>query len=142
MKILAIDYGDARIGLAISDDNKILALPLATIKAGKTIDLSVDNVIDYITPRLSEIEAVVVGLPLHMNGKESPMSTKAREFAKNLEEKLSIKVDLLDERLSSAYITSSLKEINMNRKKRSKIIDSAAASAILQNYMERLKNLS
>jgi putative holliday junction resolvase len=142
-KMLGIDYGLRRIGLAISDENKFMSLPLVTIDAGASIDASVINLITYLGIRLDELEGVVIGLPLHLDGNESPMSIKAKEFAKKIEENPNfenIKISFFDERLTSAFVDNSLKSLNVSRKKRAKVKDNLAASVLLQNFLDCQKN--
>lgn len=133
--ILSIDYGKARIGLATSDINQIIAFPLIVVQAGKTHEKSIENILDAIKDKKSQINTVVIGLPLMMNGKEGQMAQEVKEFGKKLEPYFS--VDYIDERLSSRGATHFLKDMGLNRKKRSKIIDKTAASLLLQTYLDQ-----
>ncbi len=135
MRILAIDYGKARIGLAYTDLQKILALPFQTVRAGKTMKITIQNILNALKDHLKEIEKIVIGLPLYLNGTLSPMAQEVKIFAKELEKKISIPIVFLDERLTTAFADRSLKDLQINRKKRAKIIDQAAATIILQNYL-------
>jgi putative Holliday junction resolvase len=139
-RTLGVDYGEVRIGLALSDARGTLALPFKTVEAGKNLKTAVVNVKSAIEIYLKEIECVIIGLPLHLSGKESPMSEKARAFAKLLGETLAIPVIMLDERLTSAYVEKSMKEMQLTRKQRSGKVDTSAAAIILQNYLDSKKN--
>lgn len=139
-RTLGIDYGQVRIGLALSDARGSLALPFKTVEAGKNHKTAVSNVKSAIDPYFKEIECIVIGLPLHLSGKESPMSLQARAFAKLLEETLQKPVVFVDERLTSAFVEKSLKEMQLTRKQRTGKIDASAATIILQNYLDSKKN--
>ncbi len=130
-KILGVDYGEAKIGLALSDERGKIAFPYKTIATGKNPYEAIDKAIQGY-----HVDKIVVGLPLHMNGKESPLSLKVREFAATLQKKLQIPVTLFDERLTSAFSEKEMLEMEMNRKKRSEKSDVTAAVIILQNYLD------
>ena len=133
-RIAAIDYGLKRIGIAISDERKIMALPLTTVQGGLTA------VVAALLPRKKEIESIVIGLPLLMNGARSDMSSSVEKFAHLLEAALEIPVILLDERLSSKHADASLRELSLNRKERTEKMDQVAAAHLLQSYLEQNRN--
>jgi len=135
-RILGIDFGIARIGLAISDERHQIALPLKTIPGAKSLKTAVKNLVEALKGFDYTIELIVIGHPIMMSGKPSPMSIQVEEFAKLLKEELSLPIKLWDERLSSAQADRSLKEMQLNRKKRAKQVDVVAASMILQNYLD------
>lgn len=137
-KVLGIDFGNKRIGLAISDSMRIISLPIETIEAQKTLPETITYLEKFLEDRLPTIDTIVVGLPLHLNGSDSEMSLKCREFAKLLEEKLGMQVKLVDERLSSSQMDSDFKSMGLKRKKRTKLLDSASASLILRTYLDTL----
>lgn len=128
-RIAAIDYGLKRIGIAISDERKKIALPLTTVEGGKK---AIENIASAI--RGKNVERIVMGLPLLMNGKKGEMAEAVEKFAKAVEEALNIPVALLDERLSSRQAE---REIPLNRKARSETIDQVAATLILQSYLDQ-----
>ena len=139
MRILAIDYGKARIGLAITDINKTIAYPYKTVKAGPTLEKSVQLLLTAIKEYIHEIETIVVGHPLSLDGTFSQMTLEVQEFAAILKTKIKIPIKLIDERFTSTMAERHLKDnLKLNRKKRSKIIDSVSASLILQNFLEIL----
>jgi putative Holliday junction resolvase len=131
-RIAAIDYGLKRIGLALSDINKRIALPLGTVEGGKK---SIQNIAKSLP--LKEVEQIVIGLPLLMNGKKGDMADAVERFGKALEEALGIQVIFVDERLSSKMADANLRELSLNRKKRTEKIDTVAATMLLQTYLDR-----
>ncbi len=133
MKIIGVDFGTVRIGLAISDENRLLARPLPFLTAKKNLKQTAELLRQELS-KFSPLETVVIGLPLHLNGKESELSLQVRELEKLLKE--SFPVILWDERLSTAQVEKTLKEMDFSRKKRTERIDSVAAAAILQNYLD------
>ncbi|MFI5333768.1 MAG: Holliday junction resolvase RuvX [Chlamydiales bacterium] len=136
-KIAALDFGEARIGLAVSDESKKIALPRTTLSAKKNLEESAASVASSLVA-LGPLEAVIVGLPLFMNGKESPMSQKVRKFGALLEEKFGFCVIFRDERLTSAQGERVMQETEAGRKQRKKLLDGIAACIILQNYLDAL----
>jgi len=136
-RILAIDFGLKRIGLALSDSSQKIALPLKTIEI-QNPNQDVSLVLKAIQDRLTDIETVVLGNPLLLSGKKGEMADNVQTFKEKLEKKLNnplISVVLWDERLTSAQADKMLKK-DYNRKKRSQIIDPVAATIILQNYLD------
>jgi len=134
-KIVAIDYGQKRIGLAYADDMLKVALPFKTVEAGKDMPKTVDLILQALNPISKEVKLFVVGLPLLMSGQEGPMAKEAKAFGKLLEQKSGINVQYFDERLTSAGIERELKHANISRKKRAKKIDPLAATRILQAFL-------
>lgn len=136
MRVVAIDYGRVRIGLAITDMSKTLAYPFKTVQAGKDFTQTSQNILDALKDHLNEIETIVIGLPLSLKGNASPMSLEVKEFVKILQTKTKIPIKFIDERLSSIMAEKHLKDnIKLNRKKRSKIIDPISATILLQNFL-------
>ena len=135
-RIAGIDYGEARIGLAISDPSRILASPLKAIATKpslkETATLILQELGDY-----EPFDTIVIGLPLLMNGKESPGSQKVRALGKLFEEISDKTIVLWDERLTTAQVERVLKEAEMSRKKRARYVDAMAAGAILQSFLDR-----
>jgi putative holliday junction resolvase len=125
MKILGIDFGEKRIGLAISDESQTLAREL-TILSPKEFWKQISQIINE-----SEISRIVIGWPLNMSGQETEKTVEVRNFKEKLQKFIEIKVEIQDERLSSA-MTNSLPGGHRNK-------DSLAAQIILQNYLDRNK---
>ncbi|MCI5051803.1 MAG: Holliday junction resolvase RuvX [Simkaniaceae bacterium] len=130
-RIVAIDYGRARIGIALTDESQIIASPFKAVKGGKE---GVKNVLSALADK-GEIEEFVVGLPLHMSGQESEMSKEARAFAEKLKEASSRPVHLFDERLTSSGVDRLMMGGGLNRRERAKKSDELSASLILQTYL-------
>ncbi|HSX27053.1 MAG TPA: Holliday junction resolvase RuvX [Chlamydiales bacterium] len=131
-RVAAIDYGLKRIGIAVSDAGKKIALPLTTVEGGKR---AIENIRHAL--REKEVEKILVGYPLLMSGKSGEMAVIVEKFAQELEKALGIPVILIDERLSSRQAEAGLKEISLNRKERSERIDEVAATLLLQSYLDR-----
>lgn len=137
-RILGLDFGNVRIGLAITDEQKRIALPIGIIRAGKDHKATSELICKEIS-RYKEIESVVIGLPLQLNGKEGEMAQLVRAFSQIFQEISSLPIIFWDERLTSAQVERFLKDAGMNRKKRAEHSDEMAATTILQNYLESLK---
>lgn len=132
-RVLGIDFGTKRIGLARSDLSRLIASPLKTIQAGKTLD----DTIKLILQELTDIEQIVVGLPLLLSGKDSETTQQVRRFAHHLHTVSQLPVALFDERLTTTQVENLLKEQRLSRKKRAKHLDVMSATLILQTYLDR-----
>ena len=133
-RLMGIDCGDVRTGIAVSDPLGILACGVGTFKApGRRalIEIILEQAGKY------EIEEFVVGNPINMNGTLGPRSEKAQAFGKHLEEITGITVVLFDERLSTANAHTMLNMTNTRGQKRKSIIDEMSACLILQSYLDR-----
>lgn len=135
-RIVAIDYGRARIGLAMTDEKGSIALPFKTLAACKKLEKSVDALLENLKSYLPKIDKFVLGFPLLLSGKKGDMAFEVEQFKALLEKKTAIPVILWDERLTSAQADNFMKEMNLSRKKRSQQSDSIAAIIILQNYLD------
>jgi putative Holliday junction resolvase len=135
MRILGIDFGLKRIGVAISNSFLSFALPLGRIERQKDENKTL-TALKLLLKEYKDIEKAVIGLPLHLSGKESEMSLEARKFGTFLEQNLKIPVEFIDERLTSKNAEALLREGEMNRKSRDSVVDSVAATLILQSYLE------
>ena len=133
-RALGIDLGEARIGLAISDELGMLAHPLETVRVRETPD-----VISHIVAIAARdgVNVIVVGLPRNMDGSYGPAAEKARAFAEKLRAKTSAEIKLWDERLTSLAAQKALHEAGLNTKKSRPILDQVAAQLILQGYLDR-----
>ena len=141
MKILGIDYGDIRIGLAISDDSHKIVLPLKTIvkKDKYTIKPAIAEIKEII--KNNNIEKIVLGNPLNMDGTKGERAIKTEEFKERLHRNFKrLEISLWDERLTSFEAESILKESMVNRKKISLAVDQVAAMLILQTFLEKENN--
>ena len=137
-RILGLDVGSKTIGLALSDPALGLATPLSTIRRTKLADdtRALRDVIGEF-----QVGALVVGLPINMDGSEGPRCQSVRQFVANIEQAVDLPVTLWDERLSTAAVTRELIDADVSRKRRSQVVDKLAASYILQGALDRIQNL-
>jgi len=136
--MIGIDYGQARIGLSISDGMKIIARPIGHVKACRQMQRNALNVIKAVEAEenIGNIDTIVVGFPRKLSGKISLMGDEVNLFIEKLQEVVSMPIIRWDERMTTLQATRAMKEANMNRKKRSKIIDTMSAVIILQSYLD------
>lgn len=132
-RALGIDHGDARIGVAISDDLGMLAHPLETIAVKEVADPLAR--IAQIVER-DKIGTIVLGLPRNMDGSYGPAAEKVRAFAEKLRALVACEVKMWDERLTSVAAQRSLHEAGRNVKKSREVIDQVAAQLILQGWLD------
>ncbi len=132
-KVLGLDWGTKRIGIAISDRAGKVALGRPSRKRE---DLESD--LDYLEKLVEaeEVREVVIGMPLHMNGDVGESAEKVTEFKRNLEERLSVPVDTVDERLTSSEAERVMVESDLRREERKEKRDRVAATLILQRYLD------
>lgn len=135
--MIGLDYGTVRIGVATSDERQIVATPLATIQNKSDFLKQLEETLKP----LGAIDQIVIGLPLKLSGQDSPMTEEVRRFAKALEEKLRLPIELWDERLTSALVEKSLLEAGVRRKERAQLSDTLAATVMLQSYLDRRETL-
>lgn len=134
MRYLAIDLGSRRIGLAISDQLQTLASPLGVLRPGPQLVDQVGRII-----KEQSVGAVVVGLPLNMDGTEGPQAKKVREFAEVLARRIDVPIYLQDERLTSFAAEERLGDWPLSRAKKQVRVDAVAAAEILEAFLERLR---
>lgn len=134
MRILGVDHGERRIGLAISDMLGIVAQPLGVLNV--TSPAEAVELIRKVTQE-NAVERIVVGLPLNMDGSEGAQAKAARQFASLLKDELSAPVDMQDERLSTVRAERAMLDADMTRAKRERRRDKMAAQFILQAYLDR-----
>ena len=136
MRILGIDYGRVRIGIAVSDPDGIIASPLP-VRLRTDIGSDVDHIVQLV--RETGAERIVIGLPLNMDGSAGEMVDEVAVFADRLRERVQIPVVTFDERLTTAEAERVLVQANLSRKKRKGVRDSLAAVLILQGYLDQLR---
>ena len=135
MRILAIDYGEVRTGLAITDDLGITAQGLETI-VSKGQDKIILKKIDEILT-LYEVATIVVGMPLHMNGEKSKRAEITEKFIHKLRCKYNtIKIDYIDERLTTVSAHKTMNFLGINKHKKKNIVDTISAVYILETYLK------
>ena len=137
-RILGVDFGDTRTGLAVSDTSRFLASGIGYVSPGGIVKTA-DKVAEV--AREQNVSAIVVGLPKNMDGSEGFRADRCREFADLLRERLeSIPVAMMDERMTTMSASRYLNETNTRGQKRKGVIDTLSAQIILQNALDRLKN--
>ena len=134
MRTLGIDYGQKRVGAAISDPLGSIALGVCTLHITGMRD-AVAKVCEICDEK--SVSSIVVGLPLNMNGSAGPMAEKVQKFVEKLGEASGLPISMSDERLSSAMVERTLIAADMSRQKRKGVIDKLAAQVILQSYLDR-----
>jgi putative holliday junction resolvase len=135
MRIVGIDFGLKRIGVAISNSLLSFAMPIGKVERVKDDKKTLQNLM-HLLKEYKDITKFVIGLPLHLSGKESAMSLDVRKFATFLENETKIPVEFVDERLTSKTAEGLLREIEMKRKERKNHVDTLSATLILQTYLE------
>jgi len=132
-RVLGLDLGQSRIGVAISDQERRLAVPLGTVRTGAPADVKA------IAAIVAEngVTEVVVGLPLALSGRSGEGAEHARAFADALRGFLGIPVELQDERLSTVEAERGLRTAGVAGRRRREVIDQSAATLILQSYLDR-----
>lgn len=136
MRIMGIDYGDSRIGIAVSDPMGWTAQGLETITEKKQ-EKVFERLLELI--KLYNVEKIVVGFPKNMNGTIGPRGELTHKFIENLRQKTGIEIVLWDERLTTVAAHRMLNETNVRGKKRKQVVDTVAAGYILQGYLDSLK---
>jgi putative Holliday junction resolvase len=133
-RVLALDVGSRRIGMAVSDPLGITAQGIETLK--RTNKRSDFEQLQSVIERY-EVGEVVVGYPLHMSGQAGAQSLKIAEFAEQLRRRFALPVHLWDERLTSAEANRLLRETEMSIRRRGQVVDRMAATLILQSFLDR-----
>ena len=136
MRTLALDYGEKRIGVAISDEAGMIAQPLETITRK---DAASRNHLDRIRELVSEfgVVQIVVGLPLHMNGSEGEAARAARRFGEDVREATGMALEFLDERWTTRQATRTLDEVGIPRARQKGRLDPVAAALLLDAWLRR-----
>jgi putative Holliday junction resolvase len=131
--VLGIDVGTARIGVAVSDPDRRVAVPVATVAAGAPADLEAIAVI----AEEHDVNEIVVGLPLRMDGGRGRAAEAAETFGARLGERLGLPVRFEDERLSTVEADRALAATGAGGRERRTSVDRSAAAVILQSYLDR-----
>lgn len=138
-KIMAVDFGDTRTGLAVSDGARFLASGIGYVSPG-----GIDKTAEAVAAAAKEqnVSAIVVGLPVNMDGSEGARAARCRKFARMLKEQTGLAVAVFDERMTTMTASRYLNETNTRGKKRKVVIDTLSAQIILQNCLDRLKYMN
>ena len=134
MRIMGLDFGDKRIGVAVSDPTGLIAQGLAVLERGKSLKADLLRVRDL--AEKNEVETIVIGLPRNMDGSLGPQAEKVRMFGQKLAGLLDLPVKYWDERLTTMAAEKLLIQADVSRARRRKVIDKMAASLILQGYLD------
>ena len=135
MRILAIDHGTKRMGIAVSDELKMIAQPLEYILAEPFADFlaRLKTIV-----REKEVELIIVGMPRNMDGSYGPAALKVQEFVAVLKDSIVTPIQTWDERLTSAQANRFLIEADVRRSKRKEKVDKTAAAILLQSYLDSI----
>ena len=137
MRMLGVDYGDVRMGLAVCDEGEMLASGLETVKVNGLRDAA-----EKIAERAKResVGRIVIGLPKRTDGSEGDRAEKTRMLIGFIGELTDTEVDTIDERFSTVQAHTMLSEMDIRRSKRKKVIDTLSAELILQSYIDRKRN--
>lgn len=135
MRILALDHGTKRIGVAVSDELKMIAQPIEFVPA-QPFAAFMDRLKELL--REKQVELILVGMPRNMNGSYGPAALKVEEFVAALRTTVTVPIKTWDERLTSAQANRFLIEGNVRREKRKEKVDKMAAAILLQSYLDSL----
>lgn len=133
MRVLGVDWGERRLGIAVSDETRTVASPHAVERCR-----SDEERIDAILRHASDlsVDTVVLGMPLSLSGDEGPTGRAVRRFSELLGKQLSVPLVLWDERLTTGSAQRALIEAGIRRSKRKELVDKVAASVMLQSYLD------
>jgi len=134
VRTLALDWGERRIGVAISDPTGLIAQPLETIPAHAGGRDALERIAELV--RSHEVGEIVVGLPVHMNGRSGPEAAKARAFGERVRSRAGVAVEYLDERWTSVEAERALAESGMSRREQRGKVDPVAAAILLRTWLE------
>lgn len=134
MRILSVDYGVARTGIAICDETEVLATPLYSIPSYNEQKL-LSELLTVIKDQKAEL--IIVGKPLRTDGKNSEIALKAERFARILQEESGVDVQLYDERFTTVIASKKLHANEKSTKKQRSLIDAAAAAVLLQDFIDK-----
>lgn len=133
MRILALDHGTRRVGVAVSDELKMIATPLEYIAPEPFADF-LARLKQILAEK--EVELILIGLPRNMDGSYGPAAQKVHEFVTVLKTELTVPIKTLDERLTTVQANRSLLQANVRRDQRKEKVDKTAAAILLQSYLD------
>lgn len=139
MRILGIDYGDARVGFAITDLLNITVQGLETLKHDGNDKMILKKIDEYLN--LYEIDTIVIGMPYMLSGNKAERAKKTDEFIHKLKCKYNkLKIDYIDERLTTVAAHKTMNFLDINKNKKKNIVDTISAVYILETYLNKIKN--
>ena len=139
MRILGIDYGEVRTGLAVSDPLGLTAQGLESVKHGNNQKMLLNRIGEII--KEYSIEKIVIGYPINMNATVGPRAEKTNKFIDKLTNMFKIEVEKIDERLTTVSAQRVMTELGVSKERKKKIVDTIAATYILQTYLDCHKNI-
>ena len=134
MRILGIDYGARHVGVAVSDETRLIAQGLDTVHYKGSVDYLIRKIGEMV--RRHEVSEVVMGLPLNMDGTKGEKANEVESFAERLKETLHLPVTLWDERLTTASVERDLSRWKLGIQKKKSLLDRLSAQLILQSYLD------
>jgi putative Holliday junction resolvase len=137
-RLLGLDLGEKTIGLALSDTSRSVATPMETLRRSK-FTADAEKLGKIVAEQ--DVGAVVIGLPLNMDGSAGPSAQSARAFGRNLATRMPVPVIFWDERLSTVAVTRALLDADTSRRRRADLVDKMAAAYILQGAVDRLRHM-
>lgn len=141
MRILGIDYGDARVGIAITDALGITAQGLETIHYEGNDKILLRR-LDEILQKFNDVEIIVVGMPINMKGEKTLRAEVTEKFIHKLKCKYNkLKIDYIDERLTTVSAHKTMNLLQINKKEKRNIVDTISAVYILETYLNKMKNV-
>jgi putative Holliday junction resolvase len=132
---MAIDWGQRRIGIALSDESRTIASPYEIVHRSDSLDRDLNRIVEILTE--NDVSLVVFGMPVRLDGSMGPEAVRVMEVVEKLGRKTQIKVTTWDERLSTTAAEKILIGGNVSRIKRRSLVDQVAAALILQSYLDR-----
>jgi len=133
-RILAIDWGERRIGVALSDESRTIAAPHTVIHRGASLDKDLARIADMVIQE--EVDLVVLGMPVRLDGTMGPEADGVAEVAGKLGDRIEVPVETWDERFSTVAAERTLIGGDVSRKRRKNLVDQVAAALFLQSYMD------
>jgi putative Holliday junction resolvase len=132
---MAIDWGERRIGIALSDESRTIASPHSVIRRGNSLDRDLIQIADIAAE--NGVELIIFGLPVRLDGSVGPAAEGVLEVVEKVRDKVQARVETWDERLSTAAAERALIGGDVSRKKRKTLVDQVAAALFLQSYLDR-----
>lgn len=139
MRVLGVDWGERKLGIAVSDETRTVASPL-TVERCRSDGERVNAILKH--TRDLGVNTVVLGMPLSLSGEEGPTGRAVRRFSEILAKRLEVPLVLWDERLTTGSAQRALIEAGLRRSKRKEVVDKVAASVMLQSYLDCQKSTS
>jgi len=131
---MAVDWGQRRIGIALSDKSRVIASPHSVVQRSGSLDRDLNHIVELSNE--NDVSLIIFGLPVRLDGSMGPEAKGVLQVVEKLDEKSPVSIETWDERLSTTAARRALLEGNVSRKKRRGVIDQVAAALILQSYLD------